>query len=175
MCMCVYVCSVMFNSLWPHGLSPPDRFLCAWNFPGKNTGVGSHFLLQEITYISCIGRRILYHCSTRRKDSHQTVNWYFLFSPESHPYNLVPGVPKFITSSVLFLLRINPVSCLRSKNLAARVLNVGRFSTYVPLFPPYLTLPSFFKFWASPGPMKWTGSFLIDSQLEHFSSSLMLK
>ena len=24
------------------------RFLCQWNFPGKNTGVGYHFLLQEI-------------------------------------------------------------------------------------------------------------------------------
>ena len=129
----------------------------------------------HVTYVSCIGRQILYHCSTWRKDSHQTVSWYFLFIPESHPYNLVPGVPKFITASVLFLLRINPVSCLRSRNLAAHVLNVGMFPTYVPLFPPYLTLPSFFKFWASPGSMKWTGSFLIDSQLEYFSSSLVLK
>ena len=25
-----------------------DRFLCPWDFPGKNTGVGCHFLLQEI-------------------------------------------------------------------------------------------------------------------------------
>ena len=24
------------------------RFLCPWNFPGKNTGVGCHFLLQGI-------------------------------------------------------------------------------------------------------------------------------
>ena len=24
------------------------RFLCPWDFPGKNTGVGCHFLLQEI-------------------------------------------------------------------------------------------------------------------------------
>jgi len=183
MCMCVYVCSVMFNSLWPHGLSPPDSSVLGIFQAKTLEWVAISYCRRfsqprdqtRITYISCIGRRILYHCSTRRKDSHQTVNWYFLFSPESHPYNLVPGVPKFITSSVLFLLRINPVSCLRSKNLAARVLNVGRFSTYVPLFPPYLTLPSFFKFWASPGPMKWTGSFLIDSQLEHFSSSLMLK
>ena len=26
----------------------PTRFLCPWDFPGKNTGVGCHFLLQEI-------------------------------------------------------------------------------------------------------------------------------
>ena len=26
----------------------PDRLLCPWNSPGKNTGVGCHFLLQGI-------------------------------------------------------------------------------------------------------------------------------
>ena len=25
----------------------PTRLLCPWDFPGKNTGVGCHFLLQE--------------------------------------------------------------------------------------------------------------------------------
>ena len=25
-----------------------SRLLCPWDFPGKNTGVGCHFLLQEI-------------------------------------------------------------------------------------------------------------------------------
>ena len=24
----------------------PSRFFCPWDFPGKNTGVGGHFLLQ---------------------------------------------------------------------------------------------------------------------------------
>ena len=37
-------CSVVSDSLWPHGLSPA-RLLYPWNFPGKNTGVGCHFLL----------------------------------------------------------------------------------------------------------------------------------
>ena len=39
--------SVLSNSLQPHRLWPA-RLLCPWNFPGKNTGVGCHFLLQEI-------------------------------------------------------------------------------------------------------------------------------
>ena len=26
----------------------PTRILCLWDFPGKNTGVASHFLLQVI-------------------------------------------------------------------------------------------------------------------------------
>ena len=39
--------SVVSDSLWPHRLQPA-RLLCPWNFPGKNTGVGCHFLLQGI-------------------------------------------------------------------------------------------------------------------------------
>ena len=39
--------SVVSNSWWPHGLYP-TRFLCPSDFPGKNTGVGSHSLLQRI-------------------------------------------------------------------------------------------------------------------------------
>ena len=48
-CVCVCVCarSVVSYSLWPHGLQP-TRLLCPWNFTGKNTGVGCHFLLQGI-------------------------------------------------------------------------------------------------------------------------------
>ena len=48
----------------------PGSFLCPWDSPGKNTGVGCHALLQEtpwardwthISYVSCIGRQVLYH------------------------------------------------------------------------------------------------------------------
>ena len=39
--------SVVSDSLRPHGLEPA-RFLCPWDFPGKNTGVGCHSLLQGI-------------------------------------------------------------------------------------------------------------------------------
>ena len=40
-------CSVVSNSLRPHGVSPA-RLLYPWNFPGNNTGVGCQFLLQGI-------------------------------------------------------------------------------------------------------------------------------
>ena len=39
--------SVMPDSLRPHGLQPTS-LLCPWDFPGKNTGMGCHFLLQGI-------------------------------------------------------------------------------------------------------------------------------
>ena len=35
----------MSDSLRSHGLQPP-RLLRPWDFPGKSTGMGSHFLLQ---------------------------------------------------------------------------------------------------------------------------------
>ena len=37
----------MSDSLRPHG-PEPTRLLCPWDFPGKSTGVGCHFLLQGI-------------------------------------------------------------------------------------------------------------------------------
>ena len=60
--------SVMPDSLRPHGLQP-TRLLCLWDFPGKDTGVGCHFLLQGIfpTQGSNLGplhcRQILYWLS----------------------------------------------------------------------------------------------------------------
>ena len=44
----VLSCSIVYNSLRPHGLQSP-KLLCPWDFLGKNTGVmGCHFLLQGI-------------------------------------------------------------------------------------------------------------------------------
>ena len=39
------VYSVTSDSLRPHGLQPA-RLFCPWDFPGKNTGVSCHFLVQ---------------------------------------------------------------------------------------------------------------------------------
>ena len=60
------------DSLQPHGLEPA-RLLCPWDFPGKNTGVDCHFLLQGtfLTLGSNLGlqhcRWILYHWATRER------------------------------------------------------------------------------------------------------------
>ena len=66
-------CSVMSNSLGPHGLYSP------WNSPGQNTGVGSLSLLQGIfpTQGSSPGllycRQILYQLS--HKGSPRILEW----------------------------------------------------------------------------------------------------
>ena len=52
LCVCVCVCAHMhtlchIQLLRPHGLWP-TRLLCPWDSPGKNTGVGCHFILYGI-------------------------------------------------------------------------------------------------------------------------------
>ena len=44
-CCCCLVASVMSDSVRPHRWQP-IRLPCPWDSPGKNTGVGCHFLLQ---------------------------------------------------------------------------------------------------------------------------------
>ena len=47
-CVCARaVTSLVSDSAWPHGFWPA-RLLCPWHFPGKDTGVGCHALLQGI-------------------------------------------------------------------------------------------------------------------------------
>ena len=73
-----FSCSVVSDSLQPHGLWP-TRLLCPWGFPGKNTGVGSHSLLQKIFPTQGLNlgllhcKRILYQLS--HKGSPKQTVW----------------------------------------------------------------------------------------------------
>ena len=59
------ICSVMSNSLWPHGI------YSSWNSTGENTGVGSLSLLQWIAWprnkaeVSCIADRFFTNWAIR--------------------------------------------------------------------------------------------------------------
>ena len=77
-CVCVYVCVCVCVCACMRGHAHwcltfcdsmdwnPPRFLCPCNFPGKNTGVGCPFVLQRLfltqdgTWVSGIGRRLIY-------------------------------------------------------------------------------------------------------------------
>ena len=78
--------ALMSDSLWPHRLHP-TRLLCPWNSPGKNTGVGSHSLLQgsfpiqglNLGLLHCM--QILYHLSCQGSLHHcskPSLNEFFL-------------------------------------------------------------------------------------------------
>ena len=51
---CFISCSVMSNSLHPHGLQPA-RLLSPWDSPGRNTGVSGHSLLQGVFLTPLMG------------------------------------------------------------------------------------------------------------------------
>ena len=80
----------------PMGCSPP-RLLCPWDFPGKKTGAGCHFLLlvsswpRYQTHVSCFGRWILYHWAIRKALSN-TCNslHHFLSTPSTiHTFDII--------------------------------------------------------------------------------------
>ena len=70
--VCVCVCSVVSDSVTPWTVTRQDAL---WNFPGKDTGVGCHFLLQgngssqprDWAHISCIATHGIFdfHCNTQ--------------------------------------------------------------------------------------------------------------
>ena len=69
---CLCVLSLVYNSLRPPW-TVPARLLCPCNFPGKNTGVNCHYLLQgifstrrlKLCLLHCLHRQVdFYHCAT---------------------------------------------------------------------------------------------------------------
>ena len=72
----------MSNSLRPQGLEAV-RLLCPWDFPGKNTGVGCHFLLQVIFPTQGLNLgllhcwHILYHLSHKVRQGAQRFSVSF--------------------------------------------------------------------------------------------------
>jgi len=82
-CCCLDAKSCL-TPLWFHGLLP-TKLLCPWDFPGKNTWVGCHFVTQgifpprdrtHVSCVSCIGRRIRYHWATREPYRHIQILSY---------------------------------------------------------------------------------------------------
>ena len=79
---------VASDALQPCGLQP-TRLLCPWDFPGKNTGVGCHPLLQGI-FLTQVWNPGLPHCR-------QALYWQAVYSSglylEVRLYHLgTPGV-----------------------------------------------------------------------------------
>ena len=86
-----FSCSVESNSLRPHGFQP-YRLLCACDYPGQNTGMGCHFLLQGIFFtqgwnldlLHC--RQTLYCLSHQGKHTARGMLWNMpSFTVESPP------------------------------------------------------------------------------------------
>ena len=94
--------SVVSNSVRPHRRQP-TRLLCPWDSPGKNTGVGCHFLLQcmkvksesEVTQ-SCPTLCDPMDCSLPGSSIHgifqaRVLEWGAIAFSENDPYPSLKG------------------------------------------------------------------------------------
>ena len=75
--------SVVFNSLWTHGLYSP------WNSPGQNTGVGSHSLLQGIFPTQELNQDLLYCRQILYQLSYQGSPTHTLYQLQFSSFNVV--------------------------------------------------------------------------------------
>ena len=71
----------LFATLW----TVATRLLCPWGFPGKNTGVGCHFLLQGIFHTQGLNPGLLHWRQMLYPLSHQRS--YLIYKMEPF-YNL---------------------------------------------------------------------------------------
>ena len=114
----------MSESLRSHGLQP-TRLLCPWDFPGKDTGVVCHFLLQDPTPVSCIAGRFFTNWATRERVT-ETGNsirkrWLTRYTctqePSHHPgKKLGWGRQGGMETCCHFLLRDKPLAPLPAPN-----------------------------------------------------------
>ena len=86
--------------LWPHGLLHA-KLLCPWDFPGKNTGVSCHFLLQGI-FLTRGWTQVSYKSPVLQVDSlllHHLENYTVL---QKCKWLLLLQTSRFVLASVSF-------------------------------------------------------------------------
>ena len=127
--------SVVSDSLWPHGLQL-TRLLCLWNSPGKNIGVGSHSLLQEIfltqvwTWVSHMASRFFTVWAAKGCYCRFLSIWYFL---ENFKYNSVSKKKNYYYVHE-YIYWIVCDKCWRSMQVKNPSLNFGTSFILCPSF-----------------------------------------
>jgi len=114
------VASVVSSSLQPYVLQPA-RLLCLWDSPGKNTGVGCHFLLQGLILTEGLNQGLLhcrkiFYCLSHRETLHIQECSSVQFShsvvfDSLRPHELQHAMPPCPSPTP----RVNPNSCPLSK------------------------------------------------------------
>ena len=127
-------CSVVSNSLRPHGL------YSLWNSPGQKTGVGSCSLLQGIfptqrlnpSFPHC--RRILYQLS--HQGSPRILEWiaHLFSSGSSRPRNQFSFLDPFPLWVVLIFLLADQIPLVKSVSWTIFQWRTGKFSAVCSVF-----------------------------------------
>ena len=104
--LCASVCRCLVAKpcptlLWPHGLQPA-RFLCPWDFLGKNTGVGCQFLLREISQTQEWNQRLPHHRQIlyplNHGEAHEPIQYWLNQNEYSYNTKLQPQEAKCLFS-----------------------------------------------------------------------------
>ena len=122
--MCECVCSVISDSLWPHGLWLA-RLLCPWDSSSENTVEGCQLLLQGIFLIQ--GLNLCFLNLLHQFNSVQLLSYVWLFTTAS---TVALQASMFITKSWSLLKLMSIKSVMPSNHLI--------------LCHPLLLLPSIF-------------------------------
>ena len=126
--------------LRPHALQP-TRVLCPWDFPGKNTGVGYHFLLQGIFPTQGLNPQLLH--------------WQADSLPLSHP-----GCPSVLLATHLKMISL--VTAIEGTSTLALLLFSSVWVGNVFWHSPYnLRIMSPFGIWGSCALLKLSYSWVI--------------
>ena len=90
-CVCVCVCSAVSNSAAPWTVVHQTL---SWNFPGKNTEVGYHFLLQGM--VPTQGWNLSLLCLLLWR-----ADFFLPLVPPGKPHTMVAGLKKYLKKQKL--------------------------------------------------------------------------
>ena len=162
----------MSNSVWPHRWQP-IRLPRPWDSPGKNTGVGCHFLLQcmkvksesEVAQ-SCLTLSDPMDCSLPGSSAHgifqaRVLEWgaiafsyfhafallvpFFTFPPHSLSFLCSPSVPLWSLINTNKNLYTHDQTEVSNSDLASLIMVSIRVT--VTVLPTHRTWKSSLKFW----------------------------
>ena len=150
-CVCVCVCVQLCTTHYDPMDCSSTRLLCPWDFPGINTGVGSHSLLQGIFPTHGLNLRLLHRRWILYSLSHKGSCWrsgegFKLPTPSGHLHGCPTGISnsaplKFslsISTPSIFLLLVVPVLITSRKSTEWPKLD---FSSFVASLPGLFILP----------------------------------
>ena len=134
-CCCCCITSVMSNSVQPHRWQP-TRLPSPWDSPGKNTGVGCHFLLQCIKVkVKSLSRVWLF--ATPWTAAHQAPpsmgfsrQEYWSGVPLPSPLYCVPNIGSGVSNVLLW--RVSVVCNISLRVLRWQFLLIFTFIMFLP-------------------------------------------
>ena len=160
---CVLSHSVVSDSLRPFFWLELTRVLCPWDFPGKNTGVGCHFLLQWIFLTQELKLRLLWilywqvdSWPAEPSEMPRSSHFSFPFSQVKCPLLVPGGRGKFLSpeAGLLGPRRLYKQTLIWFHHLLPTAQTISALKNSLFLFLKYIKLPALVTSSGFYSPMK---------------------